>query len=146
MTREWHPQIRELVAASDVQTLALFPIRTSVPIGAWRTTNVTLVGDAIHSMTPFRGIGGNLALRDAQLLCRELVAAHRGELPVVEAIHRYEEEMIRYGFAGVRASMRAARMSHSDNPLARVALQMILRTMSTLPPIRRHVSERRSQL
>ncbi|GAA4032218.1 hypothetical protein GCM10022247_66550 [Allokutzneria multivorans] len=53
------------------------PIRTSVPVPKWESSNVTVLGDAIHSMTPFRGIGADIALRDAQLLCRKLIEPDR---------------------------------------------------------------------
>ncbi len=89
--------------------MTLLPIRTSVAVPPWETTNITLLGDAIHSMTPFRGIGANTALRDAQLLGRNLIAAARGEVELVAGIHDYETQMIDYGFAAVRASLRTAR-------------------------------------
>src|SRR5262249_48191543 len=34
-----------------------FLVKTSVAIPPWPTCNVTLLGDALHNMTPFRGIG-----------------------------------------------------------------------------------------
>jgi 2-polyprenyl-6-methoxyphenol hydroxylase-like FAD-dependent oxidoreductase len=70
---------------------------------------VTLLGDAIHAMSPARGSGANTALRDAALLAKELAAAARGDKSVVRAIADYEQEMVDYGFAAVRASAQAAR-------------------------------------
>lgn len=70
--------------------MSLLPIRTSVAVKQWETTNITLLGDAIHSMTPFRGIGANIALRDAQLLARNLIAASRGEVALLDGIRDYE--------------------------------------------------------
>ena len=68
-----------------------------------RQTSVTLLGDAIHVMPP-RGSGANSALGDASLLCRALVAASRGERPLLRAIEDYEVEMLRHGFAAIRAA------------------------------------------
>jgi 2-polyprenyl-6-methoxyphenol hydroxylase-like FAD-dependent oxidoreductase len=70
---------------------------------------VTLLGDAIHAMSPARGSGANTALRDAALLAAELGAAARGDKPVLSAIAHYEQEMAGYGFAAVRASQQADR-------------------------------------
>jgi 2-polyprenyl-6-methoxyphenol hydroxylase-like FAD-dependent oxidoreductase len=77
-----------------------------VPLPPWEKTTVTLIGDAIHTMTPGRGVGANTALRDARLLSRKLTAAGDGQLPVMAAIHDCETQMIRYGFDAVRASRK----------------------------------------
>ncbi|MEZ4616833.1 MAG: FAD-dependent monooxygenase [Caldilineaceae bacterium] len=65
MTENWHPNLRQLMAMTDPATVYPIKIRTSVPVAPWPATNVTLLGDAIHTMTPGRGCGANTALRDA---------------------------------------------------------------------------------
>src|SRR5262249_51556440 len=65
------------------------------------------------SMTPYRGIGGNVALRDASLLGCNLAAAHRGEMPLLRAIREYESAMLDYGFRAVRNSLQAALQAHA---------------------------------
>ncbi|TYB64333.1 NAD(P)-binding protein [Nonomuraea sp. PA05] len=101
MTGSWHPDLRRLFALAEPETCFPVSIRTSVPVEPWRSTNVTLLGDAIHTMTPGQGVGANTALRDAMLLCRELAKGG----PVVEAVAAYEREMIPYGFARVQDSL-----------------------------------------
>ncbi|MVU77382.1 FAD-dependent monooxygenase [Nocardia sp. ET3-3] len=137
MTAGWAPELRTLVADSDPETATLLPIKTSVPIPAWETTNVTLLGDAVHSMTPFAGIGANTALRDARGLCRALVAAEHRELGLIEALHAYEADMIDYGFAAVRTSLTAANQSVSDSRFARGAGKMVFRTANAIPAMKR---------
>ncbi|MFJ9363771.1 FAD-dependent oxidoreductase [Nocardia sp. NPDC101769] len=137
MTTGWAPELRALVADSDPETATLLPIKTSVPIPAWQTTNVTVLGDAVHSMTPFAGIGANTALRDARGLCRALVAAERRELGLLEGIHRYETDMIDYGFAAVQASLTAATQSVSDSRFARGAGKLVFRTANAVPAMKR---------
>jgi 2-polyprenyl-6-methoxyphenol hydroxylase-like FAD-dependent oxidoreductase len=135
----WHPAVRRLVAESPVQTVSMLPIRTSVPVPQWETSTITLLGDAIHSMTPFRGIGANTALRDAQLLSRNLIAAARGEKDLLAGIHDYETQMIDYGFTAVKASLRTAEQTVSGNRLARSAFKVALRVFSAIPPLKRKV-------
>jgi 2-polyprenyl-6-methoxyphenol hydroxylase-like FAD-dependent oxidoreductase len=107
--RRWHPDLRQLVALADVQETIRIAIRTSIPIDPWPATRVTLLGDAIHAMSPAGGSGANTALRDAALLTEELAAAARGDKPVVQAIADFEREMVAYGFAAVRASAETGR-------------------------------------
>jgi salicylate hydroxylase len=139
LIKDWHPSLRQLVAESPAQTVTLLPIRTSVKVSQWETTNITLLGDAIHSMTPFRGIGANTALRDAQLLSRKLVAAARGELDLLAAIRDYEAQMIDYGFGAVRVSLRTAEQTISANRVGRSMLKVALRMFSAVPPLKRKV-------
>jgi 2-polyprenyl-6-methoxyphenol hydroxylase-like FAD-dependent oxidoreductase len=105
--RRWHPDIRRLVELASLEETTLIPIRSAVPIEAWPSSRVTLLGDAVHAMSPARGSGANTALRDAALLASELAAAARGDKDVVWAIGDYEREMVAYGFAAVRASREA---------------------------------------
>jgi 2-polyprenyl-6-methoxyphenol hydroxylase-like FAD-dependent oxidoreductase len=105
--RRWHPDIRRLVELASAEETTLVPIWSAVPVGPWPSTRVTLLGDAVHAMSPSRGSGANTALRDAALLAAELAAAARGEKDAVTAISDYEREMIAYGFAAVRASRDA---------------------------------------
>jgi 2-polyprenyl-6-methoxyphenol hydroxylase-like FAD-dependent oxidoreductase len=105
--RRWHPDLRRLVTLASVQETSLTAIRTAVPVAPWPPSRVTLLGDAIHAMSPAGGSGANTALRDAALLTSELGAAARGEKSPVQAIADYELRMVDYGFAAVRASRRA---------------------------------------
>jgi len=114
MTPGWHPNLRRLFGLSDPGSCFPINIRTSVPIEPWRSSSITLLGDAIHTMTPGQGVGANTALRDAALLCRQLAAAHRGERPLLEAVAAYEAEMIPYGFARVADSLAQNGTSGSD--------------------------------
>jgi salicylate hydroxylase len=135
----WHPGLRRLVAGSPAESVSLLPIRTSTPVTRWRSTNITLLGDAIHSMTPFRGIGANTALRDAALLARNLIAVARGERDLIDAIDDYERQMTDYGFAAVRDSLRTAKQFISDNRVGRTMFKTVLRFFSAVPPLKRKV-------
>jgi 2-polyprenyl-6-methoxyphenol hydroxylase-like FAD-dependent oxidoreductase len=99
LIRRWHPDLRQLVVHCDAERTAVVPIRVAQPVPAWATTGVTLLGDAIHAMSPSGGSGANTALRDAAMLSRAL-ASPDGE----SALHRYEAAMLEYGFAAVARS------------------------------------------
>ncbi|GAA3420471.1 hypothetical protein GCM10018952_63770 [Streptosporangium vulgare] len=83
-----------------------------------------------------RGIGANVALRDARSLCRALTGALAGGGDPVAAVSAYEAEMREYGFAAVRDSLRAARQFVDENPVARIGFRTFLRTAQRLPPLR----------
>ena len=133
----WHSDFQTMVGLSDPASISVLPIRTSVPVEAWETKRITLIGDAIHSMTPYRGIGANVALRDANTLCAQLDAARAGACHLDRAIGAYEEEMRVYGFAAVRGSLKAMRAAVAEKGVGFRLTKLALRTINLLPPLRR---------
>jgi 2-polyprenyl-6-methoxyphenol hydroxylase-like FAD-dependent oxidoreductase len=105
-TRDWHPSLKRLIEEAEIA--ATFPVvlRSSEPVRRWEVPNVTLVGDAIHTMTPGRGEGANTALRDAELLCQKMVDVALRRVPLPQAKVEYETEMLRYGFEAVSNSLK----------------------------------------
>jgi salicylate hydroxylase len=140
--RSWSHVLRDLVGLADPTTIACLPIRSSVPIAPWQTQRITLLGDAIHSMTPYRGIGANVALKDAVRLKRALVVAHRGERDLVGALHEYEIGMRDYGFRAVRNSLKAMRQTVTDSTLALVFSRTMLRAINALPSVKQRMARR----
>ena len=138
----WSRAFFDLVGFTDPTTISCLPIRTSVPTAPWRTGHITLLGDAIHSMTPYRGIGANVAIKDAARLKRALVAAHHGDCDLVEAIHDYEAGMLDYGFRAVRNSLKAMHQTVTDSLSALVLSRLTLRAINALPPVKRIVAKR----
>jgi 2-polyprenyl-6-methoxyphenol hydroxylase-like FAD-dependent oxidoreductase len=144
LTRDWHPHMRALIAMTDPAAIHSLYMRTSVPLLPWESSNVTLLGDAIHTMTPGRGAGANTALRDAALLSKLLVEVHQGRKPLVDAIHDYEVEMLRYSTEAVNESKK--QMSSTDlihRPIVG-ALQLALmrgamRVINAVPMLKRLV-------
>jgi 2-polyprenyl-6-methoxyphenol hydroxylase-like FAD-dependent oxidoreductase len=141
LTSRWHPNLRRLIALADPGSFFPINIRTSTPIAQWDTTSVTLIGDAIHTMTPGRGVGANTALRDARLLCTKLTAARDGTMPLLAAIRDYETQMIEYGFDAVkksRAQMTASSPVHTPiiGRALLAAMRTTMRTINHIPPIK----------
>jgi 2-polyprenyl-6-methoxyphenol hydroxylase-like FAD-dependent oxidoreductase len=117
LIRGWHPDLRALHAMADVEETFLVRIRTSPVVDAWQPSRVTVLGDAIHAMSPAAGSGANTALRDAAQLCRALTATAAGD-DITTAIGQYEHQMRDYGYAAVTASARAeAERGTLRNPL-----------------------------
>ncbi|MBO3743247.1 FAD-dependent oxidoreductase [Actinoplanes flavus] len=139
-TAGWANGLRRLIEGSDPATVNAIRVRSATPVGPWETGPVTLLGDAIHNMTPMAGIGANTALRDADLLRRRLLAADRGDIPLHRAVRDYEEEMRGYGFAAVAQSLRNARMSASGSRAGRYAFRAVLRSVHAVPPLRRRMA------
>jgi 2-polyprenyl-6-methoxyphenol hydroxylase-like FAD-dependent oxidoreductase len=134
----WHASVRDLVAASDPDAVLLTPIRTAIEIRPWPASTVTLLGDAIHSMPPTAGVGANTALRDAQLLTRNLSQAAHAHMPLLAAIADYETQMRQYGFAAVRASTaNLRRQQRTENTLALAGMKLALRVLNAIPAARR---------
>jgi salicylate hydroxylase len=138
----WSRAFRDLVELADPTTISCLPIRTSVPVAPWRSGRITLLGDAIHSMTPYRGVGANVAIKDAARLKRALVAARRGECGLIEAIRDYETAMRGYGFRAVRNSLKAMHQTVTDSRLALMFSRLTMRAIDALPPVKRLMASR----
>jgi 2-polyprenyl-6-methoxyphenol hydroxylase-like FAD-dependent oxidoreductase len=145
LTADWHPNLRKIFALGDPGSSFPLKIRTSEPIPPWPTSNVTLLGDAIHTMTPGRGVGANTALRDARLLARNLIKARDGGLSLTDAIHAYETTMTGYAWDAViksRAQMDGHSAMHKAGfvgEFARAGMRTGMRVMNHLPPVKRRL-------
>ncbi|GIF00475.1 oxidoreductase [Paractinoplanes rishiriensis] len=128
----WSPAFHRLVSGSDPATVNAIRVRSASPVRPWPTGRVTLLGDAIHNMTPMAGIGANTALRDADLLRVQLT-----QVPLIPAIATYERRMLDYGFAAVRQSLRNAQRAAHSSGFGRAAFRTTLRLTAAVPPIRR---------
>ncbi|MGK5638258.1 FAD-dependent oxidoreductase [Streptomyces sp. URMC 126] len=137
MTPDWSPALRKLFSMGDHQTTFPINIRTSVPIPRWSASNVTLIGDAIHTMTPGQGVGANTSLRDAARLCSNLIAYVRGDMTFLQAIDTYEAKMVRYGFEAVKESLKR---TGGDQPIHKpVVGRAVLASMRGYFWVARHV-------
>ena len=144
LTRDWDPRWRDLLAASDPSAALVISIRTSDPLPPWRPSSVTLLGDAIHTMTPGRGAGANTALRDARELRDRLVRMRDGELSRDEAVGSYEDHMRRYSALAVRESLE---FMHDDvdrrpllRPLTVLAQRSAMRMVNRVPAAKRRMA------
>ncbi|MFE9534840.1 FAD-dependent oxidoreductase [Streptomyces sp. NPDC006691] len=106
---DWHPDVHRLLARWDLSSLFPLRISTARPVPPWQAGSVTLLGDAIHAMSPVLAMGANTAIRDAAELTRTLAEAADSHMPLVDAVGAYERRMREYAFPIVAASRRTGR-------------------------------------
>jgi 2-polyprenyl-6-methoxyphenol hydroxylase-like FAD-dependent oxidoreductase len=111
LTAGWHDRLRPIFEAQIDDEAVFLKMSTSSPDGVPEWSNearVTLIGDAVHAMTPAGGVGANTALKDAAFLGR-LLAEAGGWKEGLTA--EYEREMRVYASANVKMSFeRASRL------------------------------------
>lgn len=114
--RGWHPLLVRIVEDWTPSTIYPITVRSSVPIPPWPTSNVTLLGDAIHAMSPAAGAGANMALRDGAALAASLSQVADGS-PLISAVRGYERRMVDEGFPLVRRSSANGVRMIGESPL-----------------------------
>lgn len=108
LTSSWSDKLRPILTEQSIPDAAFLKMSTSSPEGVPEWTNqprVTLLGDAVHAMTPAGGVGANTALRDAELLGR-LIGKNGGWGEDVTG--EYEKEMRVYASENVKDSFATA--------------------------------------
>ena len=120
---QWHAPIPQILAATLETQVSGYPVYDRALLRSeflGKGTNVTLIGDAAHPMSPFKGQGANQALLDALSLARGISKGCNLEYPWKEAGIRksiltdFESEMIVRSASKVKSSAEAALLLHSD--------------------------------
>ena len=109
LTENWHPRVKPLFENMAESEAAFWKITCSSPGGVPEWDNeprVTVIGDAVHSMTPAGGIGANTAVRDSALLGALLAEAGGCKEGVTAA---YEKGMRVYASEAVAKSYALAK-------------------------------------
>lgn len=132
MITGWHPDLRRLLAEADPDSVMLMRHQTSVDVPACPSGTVTLIGDAMHSMPPVGGLGGNAALRNANLLRATLGTVKAGHATLLPALHRHENEMRTCG----RAALRTQRLGLRSNRVAVAGARAWFRACHAIPPLK----------
>ena len=114
---DWPSEAAAVPAAGEKGSFFYLEMGSSIPFALPPHPRVTLLGDAIHTMTPSLGRGANVALRDAALLGQELLKVVRDEKALPSALHDYETEMTAYGFNVVRQSAEMGTRLLGQDPL-----------------------------
>jgi 2-polyprenyl-6-methoxyphenol hydroxylase-like FAD-dependent oxidoreductase len=139
----WAPTHRQMIERADPGFTTAFAIKTASEVAPWRTRNVTLLGDASHDMTPFRGMGANAPLYDAAALKQTLVRVGECGGDLIQGLAGYERDMIDQGFAAVRVSLADMERFHAKSPLKRLMTKTMFRLVDAVPPLQQAFRGRR---
>jgi len=131
--------LKKVMFHSELESISLVPLKTMPRLPLWQPSIVTLIGDAVHNMTPMAGIGANTALRDARLLSNALVTVANGRAGLEEAISKYETAMRLYANEAVTQSLSNARNAVSPSRLKRMAFRTMLQLAEAFPGLKRKI-------
>ena len=125
---QWHDPIPQILAATQATLVSGYPVydravlesELLLPGLLQRGDQVTLIGDAAHPMSPFKGQGANQALLDALALARGITQECRPlsqwrKVGIRESVlAEFETEMLQRSAKKVKDSAEAADFLHSD--------------------------------
>ena len=123
---QWHKPIPQILSATLPAQISGYPVydrELLKPELLKKAGSVTLIGDAAHPMSPFKGQGANQALLDALLLARNISVActplskwkETGLREIV--LTEFEEEMLARSASKVKDSAEAVEILHSKGVL-----------------------------
>jgi len=120
---QWHDPIPQILAATLEAQVSGYPVYDRALLESEvlkKAGLLTLIGDAAHPMSPFKGQGANQALLDALALARGIRKGCRPlsqwrEAGVRESVlTEFESDMLERSAAKVNDSAEAAQFLHSD--------------------------------
>lgn len=120
---QWHSPIPEIIAATQEAQISGYPVYDRELLSSEllaKTGKATLIGDAAHPMSPFKGQGANQALLDSLALARGIFKGCRPSSEWRKAgiresvLTEFEAEMLERSATKVKDSAEAAQFLHSE--------------------------------
>jgi len=120
---QWHDPIPQILAATLEAQISGYPVydrKILTPEVLKKNKQITLIGDAAHPMSPFKGQGANQALLDALALARGISIGCRPlsqwrNVGIRESVlTEFESEMLKRSASKVKDSAKAAQFLHSE--------------------------------
>lgn len=123
---QWHKPIPQILSATPPAQISGYPVYDRELLKSElleKAGAITLIGDAAHPMSPFKGQGANQALLDALALARNISIActpmskwrETGLREIV--LTEFEEEMLARSASKVKDSAEAVELLHSQGVL-----------------------------
>ncbi|CAF3801162.1 unnamed protein product [Adineta steineri] len=115
-TKDWYEPITKLIHDTPINDIRAGPIYDRDPLENIKkdVECVTMLGDAVHPMSPFKGQGANQALMDAVSLVQYILKY--GE-DIEKAFIDFETEMLNRSRSYILRSRFAVEFLHTDNAL-----------------------------
>lgn len=119
---QWHAPIPQIIEATSANYISGYPVydrEMLVNELEEKNKNSTLIGDAAHPMSPFKGQGANQALLDATSLAQRIFISYHytswknGNLRK-DVLTPFEKEMIERSSIKVQDSAAAVEILHSE--------------------------------
>ncbi len=119
---QWHQPIPQILTATLESQITGYPVYDREildPSLLQKADSITLIGDAAHPMSPFKGQGANQALLDALALARAIYKGCRTSQWQVAGLRNkvltdFETKMIERSAVKVKDSAAAAAFLHSE--------------------------------
>ena len=119
LTSRWHPSIRSLLELQDKSLTSGMKVYSASPsLTMWESSpHVTLLGDAVHLMSPSGGVGAVAALHDAVVLAK-IVADGHGVMSI-DSVSNFERQMKEFAGVCLRRSFLAGEKMLNTPPAER---------------------------
>jgi len=120
---QWHNPIPQILMATEENKISGYPVYDRELLSSEllsKGKQTTLIGDAAHPMSPFKGQGANQALLDALSLARKIFKgckspAYWKKAGIRESVlNEFEAEMLKRSAVKVKDSAKAAEFLHSE--------------------------------
>lgn len=120
---QWHDPIPQILMATNEAQISGYPVYDRELLKAdllEKAGSATLIGDAAHPMSPFKGQGANQALLDALTLARGIFKGCRASSEWKKngirksVLIEFEFEMLERSAVKVKGSAEAAQFLHSE--------------------------------
>jgi 2-polyprenyl-6-methoxyphenol hydroxylase-like FAD-dependent oxidoreductase len=114
-TANWCELVRDIVQLTHMPTMNIRPYYDRHPINKLRYNRLWLMGDAAHMMSPFRGLGANLAMVGAYQLATLFAGLSKGHNEL--EMKKLEKKLLQKGKRAILESRRSAKNLHATNKI-----------------------------